>query len=244
MTPSLAATLAFGAAACDPGAPPGGGRERQACEKKVMVIVDDVPGGAAPLALALGAAGFEVTTSAASSSEYRGAPSLAGFGAVVLLAGGLLRTPPADMPAEGQLAIADFVAAGHGLVLSEWAAFHVAAQRWQTLAPLALLGRGEAHTGQVTYEVEPAFAAHPIWAGLPPSFTFGSTSNVGALLPGPGVSRVARSPQAGDAVALRDSPQGRVVHLSHAGTYVIHGWSNVNLQRLVANAVRWAAVCR
>jgi hypothetical protein len=217
----------------------------------VLVIVDEVPDGAAQVAVALAAVGFEVTTTSATSSEYAGRPALAGepppFGAVLVLAGSLQRVPAVDMPPEGQRAIADFVAAGHGLVLTEWAAFHVAASptpRWQTLAPLTLLQRSGSVTGQVTFEVEPSFAAHPIWEGLPPSFTFTAGSNVGTIAARPGVQRVARSPEAGDAVALLEAPRGRVVHLAHAGNHVPGGWSNVNVLRLVTNAVRWAAGCK
>ncbi|MCC6528248.1 MAG: hypothetical protein IT373_36725 [Polyangiaceae bacterium] len=246
----LLAALAAGSVACDDGAaaPPAGAAA--GCAKKVLILVDEVPGGAAPLAVALSAAGLQVTTSDVASSAYAGTPPLAGNAApdaVVVLSGGQPRTPHPDMPAEGQQAIVDFVAAGHGLVLTEWAAFHVAAEgtpRWQTLAPLVLLGRTGGHSGQVTYEVEPSYASHPIWAGLPAAFSFTSSSNVGRIHPAPGVARLARSPQVLDAVAIRDlPPAGRVVHLAHAGNHVVHGWTNVNLLRLVANAVGWAARC-
>jgi len=259
------AALALAISACGEGqrpgdGPGGGGSAGPRCIKRVLLIGDEVPGGGAPLAVALTAAGYQVTTSSATSSEFRGAPALMGasspFGAVVLLDGGL-RVPPVDMPAEGQQAIVDFVAAGHGLVLTEWAAFHVAASptpRWKILEPLVLLERRDSYGGQVTYQVDPAFASHPLWAGLPASFTFTSTSNVGTRKPGPGVSRVAHSPQAIDAVVVRDLPPaghdggdpqtpGRVVHLSHAGNDVTSGWANVNVLRLVANAVGWAARC-
>jgi hypothetical protein len=227
------------------------GSPHATCNRSVLIVVDEVPDGAAALATALAAAGFRVTTSSATSSEYAGAPALSGerseFGAVVLLAGSIRRTPPADMPLEGQKAIVDFVNAGHGLVLTEWAAFHVAAQptpRWTTLAPLVLLGRSGSFTGRVTYQVDPAFASHPVWAGLPASFTFSSASNVGAVKPGPGVARVAGSTEATDGVAIRDLPSsGRVVHIAHAGNQVIDGWANVNVQRLLVNAVNWAARC-
>jgi hypothetical protein len=158
-----------------------------------------------------------------------------------------MRTPPADMPIEGQQALAAFVARGGGVVLAEWAAFHLAATpepRWKVLAPMVLLERAGSRSGRVTYEVEPAFASHPLWAGLPPSFTFTSTSNVGTIKHEPGVARVARSPEAEDAVAIRDvAASGRIVHLAHAGNHVAHGWANVNLQRLMTNAVGWVARC-
>lgn len=232
------------------------------CNARVLILGDEVPDGATSLAVALTAAGLDVTASSATSSEYAGVPALMGgassFGAVVVLGGGL-RTPPTDMPAEGQKALVEFVRAGHGLVLTEWAAFHLAAKptpRWQLLEPLVLLERSESYGGRVTYEVEPAFASHPLWAGLPASFTFTSTSNVGTVKRAPGVARIASSPQATDAVAIRDLPApaggggagagaggGRIVHLAHAGNHVTYGWVNVNVQRLMANAVSWVARC-
>lgn len=242
LTAAIAALVAMG---CGHAEPPGESPPAR-CLKRVLVLVDDVPDAAGPLALALAAAGFEVTTSAATSTDFAGRPALSPFGAVLLLAGGLPRTPPADMPPEGQKALLEHVASGRGLVISEWAAFQLSASptpRWKLLEPLILLQRDRSFTGQVTYTVEPAFAAHPIWAGLPPSFSFFSGSNVGPTVSAPGVSRVAGSAEAGAAVALLQAPKGRVVHLAHAGNHAGAGWSNVNLQRLVANAIGWAAGC-
>ena len=74
------------------------------CVKRVLIVGDEVPGGDAALAIALASAGFDVTTTLATSSDFQGVPSLAeagAFDALVLLAGGL-RTPPSDMPVAGQ----------------------------------------------------------------------------------------------------------------------------------------------
>jgi hypothetical protein len=216
-----------------------------ACSKKVLLIADDSPTGTATLGTALTAAGYTVTQTAVPSYQYNGAnPALAGFGAVIVLAGGPTGTSyQTDMPAAGQTAIVNFANAGNGVVFTEWAAFQVANNRWQTLAPLVLLTRTQAYSGQVTYTIDPAFAAHPVWKGLPASFTFASTSNVGTTKVAAGVTRIAGSPQAIDAVAIRDAAVGRVVHLAHAGNYASNGWSNTNIQTLVANAVGWAARC-
>jgi hypothetical protein len=225
----------------------GGEPKGASCHARVLILSDDAS-GAAPLAVRLAAAGFAVSTTSTPVSDYDGAhPPLTGFDAVLLLPGAQQASVHPDMPAEGQQALMDFVNAGHGLVLTEWAAYHIAAQpapRWLQLKPLVLLHRQASFSGQVTWQVEPAFAHHPIWAGLPASFTFSSVSNVGATVPGPGVSRVASSPQALDAVALRDLRGGRVVHLAHAGTYVLGGWMNDNLQQVVSNAVGWVSRCR
>ncbi len=246
----VAATLSSGLACREAPAPgPAPSAPSAGCSKRVLIVADEVPGGDATLAMALASAGFDVSTTQATSSDFRGVPSLAAqgaFDAVVLLSGGL-RAPPTDMPVEGQQALVAFVGHGGGLVLSEWAAFQLAAvptPRWKLLEPLVLLERTGSHGGRVTYEVEPTFASHPLWAGLPPSFSFSSTSNVGTVKAAPGIARVAHSPEAGDAVASRELPSsGRIVHLAHAGNHVPHGWANVNLQRLMTNAVGWVARC-
>ena len=216
------------------------------CTQTVLLIADDSPTGSATLAAALSAAGYAVTQTAVPSYQYNGTnPAPTGFGAIVLLAGGPLGTSfTIDMPAAGQTAIVNFVNAGNGLVLTEWAAYQVAGGRWQTLAPLVLLNRTAAYSGQVTYTVDAAFAAHPIWAGLPATFTFASTSNVGITKVAPGVSRIAGSVQAIDAVAIRDVPKGRVVEVAHAGNHAPNGWTNVNMKLLMANSVGWAARCK
>lgn len=218
------------------------------CETTVLVLKDDSDSGTAQLVTALTAAGYTVTTSSVPSYQYNGTnPALAAFGAVVVLSGGPSGQPAVttDMPVAGQQAIVDFAnVAGGGVVLTEWAAFHVASNRWQTLKNLVLLQRSVAYSGQVLYTVDPGFAAHPIWTGLPTSFTIASTSNVGVTKLGTGIARIAGSPQAIDAVAIRDTPVGRVAEVAHAGNYAPNGWSNANMQKLVTNAVGWVARCQ
>jgi hypothetical protein len=217
------------------------------CQNNVLVIIDDSASGATSLSTALTNQGFAVTQSAVPSYQYDGTnPPLAGFGAVVLLAGGPLATSYSnDMPAGGQQAIYNFVkTSGNGLVLTEWAALQVSKGRWQTLAPLVLLNRTVAYSGQVTYTVDAGFANHPIWTGLPASFTFASTSNVGIANAANGGTRAVSSPQALDAVALSNANVGRVVHIAHAGNYAPNGWTNANMQKLVGNAVGWVQRCK
>jgi len=216
------------------------------CNKNVLLIRDESTSGSDTLAAAITAAGFTVTQSSVPSYQYDGTnPAPAGFGAIVLLAGGPgTSSYSTDMPAAGQTAIADFVAASNGLVLTEWAALQVQQGRWQTLAPLVLLTRTVAFSGQVTYTLDPAFQGHPIWSGLTDSFTIASTSNVGLTKVGAGIRRLASSPEVVDAVAIRDLPStGRVVHIAHAGNYAPNGWSNASMKKLVANAVGWSARC-
>ena len=216
------------------------------CSKNVLILPDDSATGAATLATALTTAGFTVTTGAAASYLYNGTnPSLTGFGSVIVLAGGPTSTSyQTDMPAGGQSAILAFVNAGNGLVLTEWAAYHVASGRWATLAPLVLLNRTTTYTGSVTAAVDPARATHPIWEGLPSSFTFSGAVNVGKAKSGSYLSVIGTSPEAFDLVVLSDAPVGRVAHFAGSGNYVPNGWSNTNLQKLMANAAGWTARCK
>jgi hypothetical protein len=227
------------------------------CEKKVLLIADDSQSETTTLADALKAEGLQVVQTMMPVWQYKGDPAPMGseFGAVLVLSGGPAVDPTnnsftADMPIEGQQAIVDFVSASNGLVLTEWAALHAAKQnddasdQWALLRPYILLQRTLAFSGLVTYSVDAAFANHPLWKGLPASFTFGSTSNVGITKLGSGNKRVASSPEALDAVAIRDEPnQGRIVHVAHAGNYQPNGWGNANVQKLIANSVLWAARC-
>ncbi len=215
------------------------------CSKKILIIPDDSPTGTATLATALTAAGYTVTTGSAPSYLYNGTnPALTGFGSVVVLAGGPTSTSyTTDMPSAGQTALTSFVSAGNGLVLTEWAAYQVASGRWATLAPLVLLNRTTTFTGTINVAVDPARPTHPIWAGLPTSFTFSGAVNVGKAKTGPNLSVIGTSPEAFDLVVLRDAPAGRVVHFAGSGNYLPTGWNNTNVQKLIANAAGWAARC-
>ncbi len=213
--------------------------------QKVLLVVDDDATGSQQLATALANAGMTVTKSSVPSWQYSGTqPAPAGFDVIVLLAG-TGSAANTDMPAAGQTAIANFVGGGGGIVVTEWAAFQVASNRWQTLKPLVLLSRTSGITGSLDYAVAQGFQTHPLWSGLPASFTFPSGTNVGAMIPGPGVARVATSNLAGDGVVARDLVNaGRIVDLSTAGNFAPNTFTDVNLQKLMVNACKWASASR
>lgn len=215
------------------------------CNKKVLVIADDSQPLSKQLSDAIGAAGYTMTLTAKPSYQYDGTnPALAIYGAVVVLAGGpSVASYLTDMPLAGQKALVDFVETqGNGAVMTEWAALQVASSRWQTLRELVLLERTGAFSGQETYTVDPGFVNHPVWAGLPASFVFAATENVGLAKVAPYVKRIAGGKFSPDTVAIRDAPVGRVVHVSYAGNYQ-GGWVDNNMQKLMSNAVGWAARC-
>ena len=211
-----------------------------ASAQKVLLIRDDDTTGSAALASALTGAGLTVTTSSVPSWQYTGAnPAPAGFNVIVLLAG-TTNSLTNDMPAGGQTAIVNFVAGGGGLVNTEWSALQVASGRWQTLKPLVLLSRTSGTSGSLDYTVATGLSSHPLWSGLPASFSFPSGTNVGAMIPGPGVIRIATSVLAGDGVVARDLENaGRIVQLSTAGNFVSGTFNDANLQKLIINACKW-----
>jgi hypothetical protein len=220
-----------------------------ASAQKVLVIPDEDQAGSTVVAQALMGAGMNVTIGVSPSYTYNGAnPPLGGQGydVVVLLSGGPgPNSANIDMPGAGQTAITNFVAGGGGLVLTEWAAYQVANNRWQTLKPLVIVGRTSGTTGFIDYNVTPAFQNHPLWANVPQTFQFSTATNVGVVIPQPGAVRVATSKVAGDVVALRDAiGAGRIVYFSTAGNFSPMTWTNVNLQTLVVNACKWASASR
>jgi hypothetical protein len=217
------------------------------CSKQVLLIADDSSTGTATLATALTAAGYTVTQTGVAAEAFVG-PVPAGTGAIVLLAGtstGATNSASTDMPPAGQTAILNFANAGNGVVFTEWAAEQVSNGRWATLAPLVLLQRSGAQAGQVDYNLNPAFAGHPVWAGLPTTgMTLSGSSNVGFAKTGPGINSLATSTfTGGDVVAIRDLPGGRVVHIGFSGNFQSGGWAQTNAQTLVANAAGWVARC-
>ena len=228
------------------------------CINKVLVIADDSQTGSKVLGDAITAAGYPATVTAVPHYQWNNTnPALTGFGAVVVLVGGPASTSyTQDMPAAGQTALVDFVEKqGNGVVMTEWAALQVAGGRFATLkGHLVLLDRTAAFSGQEKYTVDPDFADHPIWAGLPGSpghvndapFIFAATENVGLAALVPNNKRVAGGSFSPDTVAIRDAPTGRVAHVSYAGNYQ-GGWggaSLANMRLLMTNAVGWVSRCK
>lgn len=213
--------------------------------QKVLLIADDDAAGTGTLKTALAGAGMTVTQTTVPSQMYDGTnPAPAGFDVIVLLAG-TANSRATDMPAGGQSAIVSFVNAGGGLVNTEWAAYQVSNLRWQTLKPLVLLSRNGGTIGLIDYKVDPNFQNHPLWAKLPATFTVSMASNVGSVIAGPGVVRIATSVAAGDVVVFRDLlNNGRVVEISTAGNYTNGLWGSTTMQQLLINASTWASKSR
>jgi hypothetical protein len=213
-----------------------------------VLLLGDSPDADNPDVLAvsraMSAAGLQPTVIAAGTSTFSGFTASQTFGAV-LVSPGILAY--ADMPANGQAALVTAVGQGTGMVFTEWTSYEVSRSHFQALAPLVLLHRDDAAVSRVTFTL--SATAHPIWTGLPASFTssprmtytIGSAINGGQAIASVGGTDQPTAP----GVIVRDAADnsGRVVHVNHAASYD-PGWtSDANLLLMMTNAVRWAAHC-
>jgi hypothetical protein len=134
-------------------------------------------------------------------------------------------------------------------VFTEWSAYEVSAQRYQQLAPLMLLQRVDATGTDTSATLTLTADSHPIWTGLPQSFTTptvvystGTAINGGVQIAGlSGDTSIAPGP----GVLARESQgtAGHVVHIAHAAAYN-PGWeSDANALLMFTNALRWATHC-
>lgn len=219
------------------------GKCASACKKTVLLVTDNDAQGNAALTAVLQAAGFTVTQT--SVVTYAGTPAASGFGAVLVTNG---EQWSQDMAPGGQLAIVAAQGAGVGVVLTEWAAYMALTNRWQTLGALNLLARPNINSGTTA---QLAFTLtspnHPVWTGLPTSFTTGTTMGASTQMTATnGGTVIASCAQCmGAGVAVKDPMgQGRIVHMVHAANYGVgHPWGDANLAKLMVNATSWAARC-
>jgi hypothetical protein len=182
---------------------------------------------------ALVAAGF-APTYVSSVAAWSGAdPSPQGFSLVVLLDGVGFGS---DMPAEGQTALLDYVGAGGGLVVTEWAAWEVSNGRYQGLTPLIPVTRTGGATGIFNHAV---VADHPVTAGV--SAIFRVTSGVGLGVRNSGTV-VVELADGSPAVVTKGYGRGRLVYFAQAGNYFgFRPFLGADMQRLLANAADWTS---
>ncbi len=216
----------------------------QTCNVNVLVLGSDQSTMDRQFADALRVAGLNPTLIADGVINYTGTPAATNFGVIVPIIGNRFDN---DMPLAGQTAIAAAQAAGRGVVLSEWAAYHRLNNRWANLASLLLFTRSSGTAAALQYTNT---VSHPIWQGLPGTFaTLGTNGgNISGVLVNGG-TQIATSPQTTIGVAVRTSPAGRVAQISMAANWTNGGstavWTgDANTTRLFTNAVLWAAGCR
>src|SRR5437867_6750762 len=102
--------------------------------------------------------------------------------------------------------------------------------------------------GDVTWQIVPEQASHPLLANVPASFSFRTAFNFGpahAFATQP-VTVLMRDPLGHDAVAVREFGAGRVVGFKHAanfetGSPPLDTLANRNVQQLYIDGIFWAA---
>lgn len=208
------------------------------CKVLVLGDSDDVSTGV--LVNALNGAGMTASTITHGIANYANTPAASGFNAIVVMNG---NSYSLNMPSSGQSAIIAANTAGTGLVMTEWIAYSIQQGRFTQFSPVLLFSRSSGQSGPMTFNL--TSAGHPIWAGLPTSFTANAGGNVGSTLTNGGV-QIASCTSCGIGVAVKDVT-GRIVQLAHAANYTKSStfWTTeTNLRLQMINAVKWAGRCQ
>ena len=222
----------------------GGQCSTGSCNMNALVLGDGVTASNSAYQTLLQNVGFAVTLQASGTTTYAGSPAASGFGVIIVTPGSTYGT---DMPSAGQTAIVNAVGASTltGVIFTEWAAYENTVSQYLTLEPLLCFSRSSGTTSTLTFSL--VQTGHPIWNGLPTSFT--TTVSLGANISGvlaSGATEVASCTQCGTyGVAVKDpASTGRVVQIAHAAAYLSEAWYNdSNLTKMMANAALWAARC-
>jgi hypothetical protein len=214
------------------------------CNNSVLLLGDGTTDANAALQGALQAEGLVVTLIGSGVTSYNNSPAATDFGAVLTLSGVSYEI---DMPAAGQNAIVAANAVGTGFVSTEWAAYQASVGRWLTLRQLVLMSRTTATTGTTSYTL--TVANHPLWAGLPTTFSSAVSMAYNSGVPANGGTTIATCSACtgvGAGVVARDTVggAGRIVYLAHAASYQSALWhTDANLVRMFTNAAKWATGC-
>lgn len=141
------------------------------------------------------------------------------------------------MSTSGQTALINYVQNGGGLLITEWVAYEYANGRYASMGDLIIIRRSSGSWYTPTYQV---VQAHDITANLPSAFTLPyHAGNVGSAIAEATVLITASG--VGDAVAVREYGQGRIVQFAMAGNYEGANPWDTNMQQLLVDAVEWAA---
>ncbi|CAF3356308.1 unnamed protein product [Rotaria socialis] len=214
--------------------------------KRALLLSDDQSTLLQPLIDRLQDSGITTTYVQNGTATYSGLPDARVFDVVILITGALKEN---DMPISGQLAITNAQKFnGTGVVMTEWAAYHVSKNRWQILSQL-LLSKQTMNGSTNTLTFSLVLNNHPIWTDLPKTFITAIQMDISRLgVPVNGASILANCTECapkriGVVVRPRVGVDGRIVQIAHAG----HSGGNRiwavddNITTMMVNAVRWAA---
>ena len=214
-----------------------------ACKKTVLVLTDNQTTANTAMQNAITSAGY--TPTMGSVANYAGNPAASGFGAVLVTNGTEWFI---DMPNAGQQAITSAQSgSGVGVVLTEWAAYEVSTNKYQTLKSLLLFPRQSGNVQKMTFTQA---MNHPVWTGLPNSFTtqYAMGYNISSMLQNGGTMIASCTECQNIGVAVKDGSgsTGRIVQIAHAGNFSTGGmaWGNdANITKMLTNAIGWAGRC-
>lgn len=217
------------------------------CAKRALLLVDKSPTTANAMTSLLTGAGFTVS-SIADYSQSNG-ENVATFDphVIVILAGvnyGLDITGPL------QTAVKNALGAGAGLMTEEWAGYQIKKTRFQTIAPYILFDYEtytDADAGLLHFTKT---EEHPIWNGLPTTFTTTRQPALGLGKPRGSTSKTIanatyKSFPATPAVLVQDDGTTRIAETTIAVDYYNDDSlsQDANIERLFLNMTRWAARC-
>lgn len=172
--------------------------------------------------------------------NFNGSQSLAGYDAVLFLNSSNYTL--GDMPAAGQVALSNFVIAGHGLITGAWFNYNLERNWFNLLAPAnpADSDGGYSHNSPITYtaqDPEPVLNQN-----VKSPFTFNATSIGGTeenIWAKTGAKTFYDSSNLGAGLVGWRYGLGRVLNFS---TLIeTTNLQNLDYQRLLSNAVTWAA---
>ena len=149
----------------------------------------------------------------------------------------------------GYSAIERFVRLGGGYIHSEWNTYDLN-RTGGAIREVALFEREGSALGDITIDVVPSMASHPVLTNIPVGMTtlphsINTAYNRGGVYESPTnlyPTKVLMEDNEGNAaLAVREYARGRIVGFHHAGNY---NGSNVlsdpNIERLYINSVNWA----
>jgi subtilisin family serine protease len=195
----------------------------------VLVIADG--GTEGDVDSLLTSAGYSVTQVVDDSNWDGTNPSPSGFKLVVLLDGPGVTN---GMPAGGQTALKNFVAAGGGLISTEWLAYEVSVGNYSLMQALIPLTWGDFAEGLFTWSV---VHAHPVTSGVSPEFNVSTTADIGTANSG---TVLVASSTGYPMVITKSYGAGNIVHFSCAGNYFGYRPFTVpDMQRLLLNSANW-----
>jgi len=225
-----------------------------ACNANVLVLSDNDVTANNLVGSALTAAGLVPTVINGGASSYSGMPSASAFGAVLLLVGDEFDN---DMSLVGQSAILNAFNNGTtGVLFTEWSAYKPTTNppQWTTLSQLLILDRsGDPLAFSSSVQTYSLTSVHPVWSGIPNSFTtaagaapgafnMGSIINGGSLVATVSAAGCANCPVPG--VVVKDGAS-RTVQIAHSVSWSGGGgWINdPNLKLMLTNGAKWVAEC-